>query len=124
MGQMTMYRPERLENAKSITLPQNPMDGYDEDDQECLYWAAALSIIASYAQMFQCLRALDQQFEFGLDLPATIATFRAGCILQGYLLGPMTQAFEINPNLSSLLCAFAPEIQTNLPKFRKLIAKV
>jgi len=74
--------------------------------------------------MFACLRALDKEFEFGLNLPATIATFRAGCILQGYLLTPMTKAFEADPNLTNLLCAFAPEIQDNIPKFRKLIAKV
>jgi len=122
--QMTMYRDERLANAKAIELPFPPFDGYEAEDLECLFWAAGLSIIASYAQMFQCLRALDKEFEFGLNLPATIATFRAGCILQGYLLTPMTKAFEENPNLSNLMCAFAPEIEENLPRFRKLIAKV
>merc|ERR1719384_288395 len=102
----------------------NPQDGYDSDDLECLYWGAALSIIASYAQMFQCLRVLDKEFEFGLSLPATIATFRAGCILQGYLLKPMTKAFEENPNLSNLMVAFAPEIQANIGRFRRIMGKV
>ena len=41
---------------------------------------------------------------FRLHMPSTIATFRAGCILQGYLLGPMTKAFEDNPDLSNLMC--------------------
>merc|ERR1719482_1042976 len=91
---------------------------------EDLFWAASLSIIASYAQMFQCLRELDKQFEFGLNLPATIATFRAGCILQGYLLQPMTKAFEDDPNLSSLLVAFAPEIQANMRRFKRLAGKI
>merc|ERR1719469_1522632 len=102
----------------------NPQDGYDADDVECLYWGAALSVIASYAQMFACLRALDKEFEFGLNLPATIATFRAGCILQGYLLTPMTKAFEENENLSNLLCAFATEISENMPRFKKMVSKV
>jgi len=122
--QMTMYREERLENAKMIELPFGPNDGYEAEDLECLFWAAGMSIIASYAQMFQCLRALDKEFEFGLNLPATIATFRAGCILQGYMLTPMTKAFEDDPNLSSLLCAFKPEIEEHLPRFRKCMAKV
>merc|ERR1711862_947504 len=81
-------------------------------------------IIASYAQMFQCLRALDKEFSSGLNLPATIATFRAGCILQGYLLKPMTKAFEDDPNLSSLLVAFAKEIEGNLPRAKRLIGKL
>jgi len=122
--QMTMYRSERHENSKIINKPLATQDGYEPEDLECLFWAAGLSIIASYAQMFQCLRVLDKEFEFGLNLPATIATFRAGCILQGYLLQPMTKAFEANPNLSNLMCAFAPEIEENLPRFRKCIAKV
>lgn len=46
---------------------------------------------------------MDEKFEFGLNLPATIATFRAGCILQGFLLEPMTKAFEDKPDLENLL---------------------
>merc|ERR1719246_435727 len=122
--QMTMSRDERLANAKVCELPIPESDGYQEEDMNDLFWATALAIVASYSQMFQCLREMDKQFEFGLNLPATIATFRAGCILQGYLLTPMTKAFEENENLSNLLCAFIPEVQNHLPKFRKLAAKV
>jgi len=123
--QMSMQRDERLANGSKIEMPGTSA-GIEatDDDVENLFWAATLSIIASYAQMFQCLRALDKQFEFGLNLPATIATFRAGCILQGYLLQPMTEAFEKDPNLSSLLVAFAPEIKQNMPRYKNLIANV
>merc|ERR1711982_288590 len=87
-------------------------------------WAAGLGIIASYAQMFQCLRALDKEHSFGLNLPATIATFRAGCILQGYLLQPMTKAYEDDANLSSLMVAFAPEVKANLHRYKRLVGKI
>merc|ERR1719440_2767812 len=122
--QMSMHRDERLANGKKIKLSDEQLSDFTDDDMEDLFWAASLSIIASYAQMFQCLRQLDKQFEFGLNLPATIATFRAGCILQGYLLQPMTKAFEENPNLSSLLVAFAPEIKENMPRYKNLVANV
>jgi len=122
--QMTMYRQERLANAEQVKLPKGAAPTVSDEDIEDLYWAVALSIIASYAQMFQCLRVLDKEFEFGLNLPATIATFRAGCILQGYLLQPMTKAFEENPDLSNLMCAFSSEIAENMPRFRRLVAKV
>lgn len=58
-----------------------------------------------YSSLSQCflLRKMDEKFEFGLKLPATIATFRAGCILQGFLLEPMTKAFEDKPDLENLL---------------------
>jgi len=122
--QMTMYREERIANAEKVKLPKGAAPATTDEDIEDLYWAAALSIIASYAQMFQCLRVLDKEFEFGLNLPATIATFRAGCILQGYLLEPMTKAFEGDPNLSNLIVAFASEVSENMPRFKRVVAKV
>jgi len=122
--QMTMYRSERIANANLVKKPKGDVVAYTEQDVDDLFWTTTLAIIASYAQMFQCLRTLDKEFEFGLDLPATIATFRAGCILQGYLLTPMTKAFEANPNLTNLMNAFAVEIKDNLPRMKRLVSKV
>lgn len=122
--QMSMYRSERHANAKAIALPAPQTQTYQGEDLEDLFWATGLAIIASYAQMFQCLRVLDKECGFGLHLPSTIATFRAGCILQGYLLGPMTKAFETDPNLPNLLCAFSAEIKENMPRLRRVMAKV
>ncbi|OLQ01474.1 6-phosphogluconate dehydrogenase, decarboxylating [Symbiodinium microadriaticum] len=77
--QMSMVRSERLENAAAVPLPEPKLKGtWNSEMEEDLFWAAAFAIIASYAQMFQCLRKMDEVFEFGLNLPATIATFRAG----------------------------------------------
>jgi 6-phosphogluconate dehydrogenase len=74
--------------------------------------------------MFQSLRTLDEVHAFGLNLPATIATFRAGCILKGYLLQPMTEAFEKDPKLTNLMCAFATEINAGIAPFRNIVGKV
>lgn len=122
--QMSMYRSERLANAEKVKIPAPAAQTCTDDMLEDLYWAAALSIVASYAQMFQCLRALDKEFGFGLNLPATIATFRAGCILQGYMLSPMTKAFEADADLSSLLVAFAPELEANMSRYGKVMASI
>merc|ERR1711933_712492 len=118
-----MYREERHQNVGAVKLPPAAVS-YTDDDIEDLFWAAALSIIASYTQMFQCLRVLDKEFNFGLNLPATIATFRAGCILKGYLLQPMTAAFEKDANLSNLLCAFPDDVKANLPRYHRLMGQV
>ncbi|OLP83500.1 6-phosphogluconate dehydrogenase, decarboxylating [Symbiodinium microadriaticum] len=123
--QMSMVRSERLENAAAVPLPEPKLKGtWNSEMEEDLFWAAAFAIIASYAQMFQCLRKMDEVFEFGLNLPATIATFRAGCILQGFLLEPMTKAFEDNPKLPNLLSAFRPEIEDNLHGFKRILSKM
>merc|ERR1712085_235644 len=102
--------------SKTIKLPSGT--SYTDDDVEDLFWATALALISTYAQMFDCLRVLDLKFGFGLNLPATTSTFRAGCILQGYLLEPMTKAFEDDPNLPNLLCGFKAEIEANLPRYK------
>lgn len=126
--ELTMYKEERQANATAFpSFPRGT--GHQVKDKTAagaeikqLYHAVSISIIASYAQMFQCLRELDKVYKFNLNLPATIATFRAGCILQGYLLMPMTKAFESNPNLTNLMCAFTKEISEGLPDYRQIMA--
>lgn len=122
--QMSMCKAERARNCNLAGLSNDAKQSWSEELEEDLFWAAAFSIIASYAQMFKCLQRLDEICEFGLNLSATIATFRAGCILQGFLLTPMTEAFEKDPNLSNLLVAFVPEIKENLPRFQRAVARV
>jgi 6-phosphogluconate dehydrogenase len=125
--QMTMYKSERVANSQTgirVALP-TPPPGIDvKTEAERLYSAASIAIIACYAQMFQCLRELDKVYKFGLNLPATIATFRAGCILKGYLLKPMTVAFEQNPNLTNLIAAFPKEIAEGLQPYREAVATI
>merc|ERR1711972_119128 len=121
---MSMLKDERKRNSDCMKLPAPKKEKWSKDLEEDLFWAATFSIIASYAQMFQCLRKMDEVFGFGLKLPETIATFRAGCILQGFLLTPMTKAFEENPKLPNLIDAFAPELKENLGRYKRLIGKV
>mmetsp|Transcript_101943 Transcript_101943/g.328856 ORF Transcript_101943/g.328856 Transcript_101943/m.328856 type:complete len:256 (-) Transcript_101943:256-1023(-) len=129
--QMSMTRPERLANqglvgdlvqSELVQLEGLELDKFVED----LYWAVYLSIIASYAQMFQSLRIVDQEFKLDIapNLPRIISTFRAGCILQGALLEPMSKAFEADPNIPNLLCAFMEELKVGMPAFRSTMAKL
>lgn len=129
--QMSMCRPERLQNSQVVgdatstsapVLASAERDGAIED----LYWAVYLSMVASYAQMFQALRAIDAAYDMDITprLPRIISTFRAGCILQGALLEPMTQAFESNSTLSNLFCAFGAELREGMPRFRAACARL
>merc|ERR1711972_624519 len=70
--------------------------------------------------MFQAVRAVDAEFDLGItpNLPRIISTFRAGCILQGAMLEPMTKAFEADPNITNLVCGFKAEIEKGMPAFR------
>lgn len=122
-----MFRAERLLNNERLGSSARPPAFEDEARTEFienLYWVAYLSIIACYAQMFSCLRELDKEHNFDMihRIPRIISTFRAGCILKGALLEPMTQAFREEPNLPNLMCAFAADIHKGLPLYKKAVA--
>merc|ERR1712129_579269 len=59
-----------------------------------------------------------------MGLPRIISTFRAGCILQGAILEPMTKAFEADPDLLNLMCAFKEELEQCLPGARATCARL
>jgi len=128
--QMSMLRPERLANAARLST-QSPLEKPVSEEGvtkqiEDLYWAVYLSIVASYAQMFQALRAVDKahNLEIAPNLPRIISTFRAGCILQGAILEPMTKAFEAEPDIPNLICAFHAEVTAGLPGMRATCSRL
>lgn len=110
------------QNARLPLCPDVDKDKFCED----LYWAAYLGIVASYAQMFEAIRAVDREYKLQIigNLPRIISTFRAGCILQGTMLQPMTEAFEKNPNIPNLMCAFKQQLETGIPGFRATAARL
>merc|ERR1712070_829177 len=102
-------------------MPEVDPAAYCED----LYWATYLAIVASYGQMYECLRAIDRDYQLDImaNLPRIISTFRAGCILQGAMLEPMTRAFEENPNIPNLMCAFGAQMEAGMRGFRATCAR-
>lgn len=130
--QMSMMRTERLANSKRLQAVdiEASIGTHTSVDKvnaaEDLYWAAYLSIVASYAQMFQALRAVDKEFKLEItrNLPRIISTFRAGCILQGAMLEPMTRAFEADPDIPNLICAFKKEIAMGIAGLRRTCSRL
>jgi len=130
--QMSMAQPQRKANAALIgeaaqgACSDSGMAAADtEKFCEDLYWAAYLSSVASYAQMFESIRAVDRDYQLEMigNLPRIISTFRNGCILQGAMLEPMTKAFEADPNIPNLICAFKSQIESGMSGFRRTCAR-
>jgi len=127
--QMAMMKDMRLSMEKRVGCAptQATVDATQKKDFiENLYQAAYMSILCSYAQMFHCLQVLDKEFDMDINprMPKIIATFRAGCILAGTLLGPMTEAFRKEPDLANLLMAFTDDVQKGAPMFRKALGQM
>jgi len=122
--QMSMMKDMRLTMEKRVGCApgEASVDATQKKDFiENLYQCVYMSLLCSYAQMFHCLQVLDKENDMDINprMPKIIATFRAGCILAGTLLGPMTEAFRAEPDLPNLLCAFKDEITKGAPMFRK-----
>jgi len=127
--QMSMMKDMRLvmEQRIGCTPSKASVDvGARKEFTENLYQACYMSLLCSYAQMFHCLQVLDKEFDMDINprMPKIIATFRAGCILAGTLLGPMTEAFRKEPELPNLLIAFKDDITTGAPMFRKALQQM
>jgi len=129
--QMSMVRPARLAIDAAIGKQRpagtaGPSAAQRQEWVDELYWAIYLAIVASYAQMFAAIRAIDNAYglEIGSNLPRIISTFRAGCILQGALLEPMSTAFAADPNLPNLVCAFGTELAKGLGPYRRTVSRL
>jgi 6-phosphogluconate dehydrogenase len=127
--QMSMMKDMRLQMEKRIGCAPSKANvdpAQKKDFLENLYQATYMSILCSYAQMFHCLEVLDKEHDMDIRprIPKIIATFRAGCILAGTLLGPMTDAFRADPDLPNLLIAFKDDILKGAPMFRKALSQM
>ncbi len=67
--------------------------------REALY----ASKIASYAQGLSLLRIASREYDYALQPGEIVRIWRAGCIIRAALLGEISQAYDRNPTLVSLL---------------------
>jgi 6-phosphogluconate dehydrogenase len=65
--------------------------------------AAAAAIIITYAQGFAMLRKASQTYNYGLDLASIAKIWRGGCIIRASVLEMFRAAYELQPDLPSLL---------------------
>ncbi|THV40519.1 NADP-dependent phosphogluconate dehydrogenase [Glycomyces buryatensis] len=79
-----------------------------EDVRQALY----ASKIVAYAQGFDQIAAASAEYDWGIDLGACSALWRAGCIIRAGFLDKITTAWRENPELPSLLAA---------PEFTKIV---
>lgn len=128
--QMSQARTERQANNQRLGFATQKSSTFTCSDKrrflEDLYGAVYVAIVASYAQMFQAIRAIDTEHHMDISsrLPRIISTFRAGCILQGQMLQPMYDAFKAEPDIPNLMCAFKDELGTHMEGARAICAQL
>ncbi|CAH1974608.1 unnamed protein product [Acanthoscelides obtectus] len=101
---LSALKPEREIASKKLRGPstckiQGDRRQLMEDLKQALYAAK----IVSYAQGFMLMREAAKVHNWNLDYGAIALMWRGGCIIRSVFLGKIKEAFEKDPNLSSLL---------------------
>lgn len=117
-------REERLKAhalyKRSVTPVAENKDVFVEDLRKALY----ASKIISYAQGYGLLRAAAQTYGWKLDYGSIALSWRGGCIIRSVFLGKIKEAYDRNPDLSSLILDpyFQEALSGALESWRKVVA--
>jgi len=116
---ISAYKSERVKASKILTGPSIEFAGNKDKFIEKIRDALYASEILSYVQGFSLLRAASKRYNFDLNLGNIAKIWRGGCIIQSKVLGKITDAYEKNPELPSLLfdnhfCELLNEMQDSL----------
>ena len=92
-----------------------------EDVRRALY----ASKLVAYAQGFDQILAGSEEYNWDLDPKDMARIWRGGCIIRARFLNRITEAYDENPQLESLLLApyFNNELQGLIDSWRKVVIK-
>ena len=101
---LSALKEERVAAAKVLKGPAP--DGKSSDKAEFIEnvrRALYCSKIASYAQGYMLLRAVEKEQGWKLNMGGIALMWRGGCIIRSIFLGDIKKAFDKNPGLQNLL---------------------
>lgn len=96
-------------------------DGFIEDVRVALY----ASKVVAYAQGFDQIQAASEEYDWNIDRGAMARIWRGGCIIRARFLNRITEAYERNPNLPSLLVDpyFTDAVADGVSGWRRVVAQ-
>ncbi|MFD6023928.1 NADP-dependent phosphogluconate dehydrogenase [Streptomyces griseoluteus] len=109
-----------LAGPSARTLGKEEAAAFADQVEQALY----ASKIVSYTQGFHQIAAGSEEYDWDIDLGKVAAIWRGGCIIRAAFLDRITQAYEAQPGLPSLLAdeGFADEIAAAQDDWRSVIA--
>lgn len=96
-------------------------DAFIEDVRLALY----ASKVVAYAQGFDQIQAASEEYGWNIDRGAMARIWRGGCIIRARFLNRITEAYERDGNLASLLVDpyFAEEISKGVGAWRRVVSQ-
>ncbi|WNM25719.1 NADP-dependent phosphogluconate dehydrogenase [Demequina capsici] len=98
----------------------NNRDGFIEDVRLALY----ASKVVAYAQGFDQIQAASEEYGWNVDRGAMARIWRGGCIIRARFLNRITEAYERDADLASLLVDpyFANEVSDGVAAWRRVVS--
>ncbi len=101
---LSSLKSERLTAAKVLAGPSKvaiagSVDSFVDDLEHALYAAK----IVSYAQGYQLMRAISEEYKWELNYGGIALMWREGCIIRSAFLENIRDAYQKDPNLVNLL---------------------
>ncbi|HMO49969.1 MAG TPA: decarboxylating NADP(+)-dependent phosphogluconate dehydrogenase [Kiritimatiellia bacterium] len=122
---LSALKDERDAASKVLPGPAaKPFKGNRATMIKHLMQALYASKIASYAQGYQLMRAVSNQYAWNLNYGAIALMWRGGCIIRSAFLGNIKKAFDKNPELTNLLLDpfFTRAMRKAQTSWRKVVA--
>ena len=96
-------------------------DAFIEDVRLALY----ASKVVAYAQGFDQIQAASNEYDWNIDRGAMARIWRGGCIIRARFLNRITEAYERDAELASLLVDpyFADEISKGVAAWRRVVSQ-
>ena len=96
-------------------------EGFIEDVRVALY----ASKVVAYAQGFDQIEAASVEYGWNIDRGAMARIWRGGCIIRARFLNRITEAYERNPELPSLLVDpyFTDAVSDGVSGWRRVVAQ-
>ncbi|GAS95852.1 6-phosphogluconate dehydrogenase [Mycolicibacterium canariasense] len=119
------FRGERSDGKgqglASGTLGEKPSDAtqFIDDVAKALY----ASKIIAYAQGFNQIQAGSAEYDWGIAPGDMARIWRGGCIIRAKFLNRITEAFDENPDLPTLIAApyFRDAIESGIDSWRRVV---
>ena len=99
-------KDDRVAMSKVLPIAKKKFKGDKRKLLRDLEQALYVAKIASYTQGISLMQAAAKEYDFGgLDIGGIARIWRAGCIIRAGFLDDITQAYQGDPNLLSLMAA-------------------
>jgi len=121
---LSAVKEQRVAASKVLTGPTAVFEGDKQEFIEDIRRALYASKVCSYAQGFQLMRLAAEEYGWNLNFGQIALMWRNGCIIRARFLGNIKEAFDVDPDLASLLTApfFQNVIDACQASWRKVVA--